>query len=100
MKLITQHIDEIKQICVVNNVKSLFAFGSVANDNFRPDSDIDLIVEIADNDPLTYADHYFNLKFELEQLLHRQVDLLEQKSIRNPFFKTEIEKTKVLVYGA
>ncbi|TVQ16619.1 MAG: hypothetical protein EA361_03940 [Bacteroidetes bacterium] len=99
MKEINEHIDQISQACNSNKVKSLFAFGSVTTDKYGPDSDIDLIVDIDENDPLTYSDHYFNLKFELEKLLNRQIDLLEQKAIRNKYLRDQIERTKVLVYG-
>ena len=99
MKELKRHIDQIKALCDTNKVKSLFAFGSVTTDQFRPESDIDLIVDIEDDDPLSYSDNYFNLKFELEQLLKREIDLLEQNAIKNPYLKQQIEKTKVLVYG-
>jgi len=77
----------------------LYVFGSVITDKFRPDSDIDFVVDIDDNDPLTYSDKYFNLKFHLEEILNRQIDLLEQKAIRNKFLRSEIERTKVQIYG-
>jgi predicted nucleotidyltransferase len=96
---LAQHIDQIKRLCNSNGVRSLFAFGSVTTDNFRPESDIDMVVDIEDNDPISYSDRYFNLKFQLEQLLKRQIDLLEQKAIKNPYLKQQIEKTKILVYG-
>lgn len=83
----------------MNSVSSLFAFGSITTDKFKPDSDIDLIVEIEDNDPISYADKYFNLKFQLQKILKRQIDLLEQKAIRNRFLKKEIEQTKIQIYG-
>lgn len=83
----------------MNKVNSLFAFGSVTTDKFRPDSDIDLVVDIDDNDPFSYSDKYFNLKFQLEDILKRQFDLLEQKAIRNKFLKNENDRTKVLIYG-
>jgi uncharacterized protein len=99
MEELNRHIDQIKALCDTNKVKSLFAFGSVTTDRFRPESDIDLIVDIENIDPISYSDNYFNLKFELEQLLNREIDLLEQKAIKNPYLKQQIEKTKVLVYG-
>ncbi|HET6244203.1 MAG: nucleotidyltransferase domain-containing protein [Bacteroidetes bacterium] len=99
MREITTHIDQIKKLCYLNKVKTLFAFGSITSDKYRPDSDIDLVVDIEENDPISYSDSYFNLKFQLENLLHRQIDLLEQKAIRNPFLKEQIDKTKVLIYG-
>jgi hypothetical protein len=99
MNEITIHIDQIKKLCDTNKVKTLFAFGSVLTDKFRTDSDIDLVVDIPDNDPLTYTDKYFNLKEQLEQIFNRHVDLLEQKAIRNPYLKSQIDQTKVLIYG-
>lgn len=100
MKEILKHIDQIKRLCSLYKVKALFAFGSVTTDKFRPDSDIDLVVEIEDKNPLSYSDNYFNFKFQLEQLLQRQIDLLEQKSIKNPYLREQIDKTKVLIYGS
>jgi uncharacterized protein len=98
MNTLNQHIDQIRHLCESNRVISLFAFGSVTNDSFHAESDIDLIVEIEDIDPLSYSDHYFDLKFKLEDLLNRQIDLLEHKAIRNPFFKQQVDSSKVLLY--
>jgi predicted nucleotidyltransferase len=99
MKEITKHIDQINKLCNSNKVKTLFAFGSVTTENFRPDSDIDLVVDIFEMDPLSYSDNYFSLKTQLENLFHRHIDLLEQKAIKNPFLKQQIDQTKVLIYG-
>jgi len=96
---ISQHIDQIKKLCDINKVKSLFAFGSITTDHFQPESDIDLVVDIDEKDPLSYSDNYFNLKFHLEELLKRHIDLLEQKAIKNPYLKKQIDQTKVLIYG-
>lgn len=99
MNILTQHIDQINKLCESNSVRNLFSFGSVNSNRFTIKSDIDLVVEIDDNDPISYAEKYFNLKFKLEELLHRRIDLLEQKAIRNRFLKSEIDRTKVIVYG-
>ena len=99
MKLISLNIDIIKALCEKYHVKSLFAFGSVTRDELKPSSDIDLLVDIESNDPLTYSDDYFGLKFQLEQLLHRHIDLLELRAIKNQYLKQNIENSKVLVYG-
>ncbi len=98
MTILSENISQIKALCKLNNVKKLFAFGSVIKNDLKPESDIDLLVDIIDKDPLTYSDHYFNLKFKLEDLLKRKIDLLEDKAINNIFLKDEIEKTKVLIY--
>lgn len=68
--------------------------------NFNENSDIDFIVNIDSADPIDYADHYFALKFSLEDLLKRPIDLLEKKEIKNPFLLQQIEQTKALVYGS
>jgi uncharacterized protein len=99
MKLITLNIDTIKALCAKYHVRSLFAFGSVTRGELKPNSDIDLVVDIEGLDPLGYTDDYFDLKFQLEQLLKRPIDLLELRAIKNQYLKQTIENSKVLVYG-
>ena len=99
MKEVNEHIHQIKELCDLNSVKSLFAFGSVVKNKLTPESDIDLVVDIDDTDPLSYSDKYFNLKFSLEKLFNRKIDLLEFNSIKNKFLKQEINQTKFQIYG-
>ncbi len=99
MNELRNHIEQIKELCYSYNVKSLFAFGSIVSDKLKATSDIDLLVDIEDKDPLVYTDNYFALKFSLEQIFKRPVDLLEDKALKNPFLRKQIDNTKVLVYG-
>jgi uncharacterized protein len=92
-------ISEIKKLCELNKVKTLFAFGSVVRDDFNDSSDVDLVVDIDETDPYKYTDLYFNIKDKLENIFKRQVDLLEERAINNRFFRQELEKTKVKIYG-
>jgi predicted nucleotidyltransferase len=94
------YINEIKKLCKNNGVKYLYAFGSVLTNNFSQNSDIDLLVEITSTDPLVYAEQYFNLKFELENLLNRPIDLLEIKALKNPYLLENIDNSKTLIYAA
>ncbi len=48
---------------------------------------------------VNYADNYFDLKDQLESIFNRPVDLLEEKGIRNPYFRKQIENEKHLIYG-
>jgi predicted nucleotidyltransferase len=89
----------LSTLCQKNNVKSLYAFGSVLTDNFNDNSDIDLVVDIDETDPINYADSYFNLKFALEDLLKRSTDLLKSKAIRNSFMREHIDNSKELIYA-
>ena len=90
---------DLTQLCVKNKVKSLYAFGSVLTNRFDNDSDIDMVVDIDSANPLEYADCYFNLKFALQDLLNRPVDLLENKAIRNNYLRQEIDNSKQLIYA-
>lgn len=94
------YIKDIKKLCKKYKVKHLYVFGSVLNNNFSEDSDIDLLVEIDSTDPINYAENYFNLKFGLEALLKRRVDLLEDRALKNPYLKSNIDNSKTLIYAA
>ncbi len=98
MKIINQNINIIKALCHEYKVKAMYVFGSVATDNFNESSDVDLIVKFDEVELGDYADNYFELKYELEKLLQREVDLLEEQAIRNSHLKQQIDATKKLVY--
>jgi hypothetical protein len=100
MNIIETNIDKIRDLCKKHKVGSLFVFGSVLNDTFQKNSDIDLIVDFKDVDLYSYADNYFDLKYSFEKLFKREVDLLEEKAIHNPYLRQSIDSTKQLVYGS
>ncbi|MCF8342899.1 MAG: nucleotidyltransferase domain-containing protein [Chitinophagaceae bacterium] len=99
MNTLSAYKNEIDELCVTHKVRSLYAFGSVLNSNFKTNSDIDLIVDFMDIDVNHYADNYFDFKFSLQDIFKRPVDLLEEQAIKNPYFKQAVDQTKVLVYG-
>lgn len=92
-------MEQVHDLCKKHNVSRLFVFGSVINDSFQNKSDIDLIVDFEGVDLYSYADNYFDLKYSLEKLFKRNVDLLENKAIHNPYLRQSIDATKQLVYG-
>lgn len=97
--IITSHQNEIAAICKSNGVKRLFAFGSVVNNKFNPEtSDIDLYVEVDETDPIKKGNFILNLYEAFEKLFNRKVDLLTAKSLRNPILKEVIYETKVLIF--
>jgi uncharacterized protein len=99
MNIIDQNIDKIRELCSKHKVASLFVFGSVLSDRFKKTSDIDFIVDFRDIDVYYYADNYFDLKYSLENILKRDIDLLEDKAINNPYLRQSIDSSKRLVYG-
>jgi uncharacterized protein len=86
-------------LCKSHNVKYLYAFGSSVDERFNPmTSDIDLIVEIDSSDPIDRGEKLLSLWDLFENFFNRKVDLLTESSIRNPYLKSSIESTKVLIY--
>jgi len=81
------------------NVKTLYAFGSVVSDQLTDKSDVDFLVDFDTIDIENYADNYFAFKFSLQDILKRPIDLIEEKAIRNPYFKQAVNKQRKLVYG-
>jgi hypothetical protein len=70
----------------------------VLTDRFADDSDIDFLVEFSTIDILEYFDNYMDFKENLEALLKRPVDLVENQAIRNPIFRRVLDRDKKLVY--
>ncbi|WP_057938164.1 nucleotidyltransferase domain-containing protein [Algoriphagus resistens] len=99
MKLSEKNINRIKKLCKKYKVKTFSAFGSVARDDFNDDSDIDFVVGFEETDPFKYSDLYFQLKENLENLLHRHIDLIEERGIKNQIFRKELDSIKILIYG-
>ena len=99
MNFLSQYNTQIADLCRRYSVERLFAFGSVLTDRFNDESDVDLIVDIADESPLEYADNCFNLKFGLSDLFGRPVDLLENKALRNAQMRKHIDESKQLIYA-
>ncbi|WP_159468260.1 nucleotidyltransferase family protein [Dyadobacter sp. 3J3] len=98
MERLELYSSAIIKLCETHKVKSLYAFGSVLTDNFNSESDIDLIVDFEEIETEEYADNYFDLKFSLQHILERPIDLLEEQAIKNPYFRGSINKQRKLVY--
>ncbi len=98
MNLIDKNIDAIKMLCDKHKVKELYIFGSVLTDKFTDSSDIDVLIQFGQVELMDYFDNYMDFKEELEKLLNRNVDLVENQAIRNPIFRRVVDREKQLVY--
>ena len=90
---------EITNLCRKLRVERLDIFGSATSDNFRPDSDVDVLVQF-ERDTGGLFDRYFELKETLEEILGRTVDAVVEDAITNPYFKMEVERSRRNVYAA
>lgn len=99
-KILINHIEKLKELCINYKVKSMYVFGSVCTDRFNENSDIDFLISF-DNLPIEqYTDNYFELHYKLQDLFNRKIDLVTEKSLSNPFFIKSLEQTKQLIYAA
>ncbi len=98
--LIERHRSALYDLCRRHGVERLYLFGSAAAGRSEHPNDLDFLVELADRQPTaSYADRYLDLADGLERLFGRRVDLVTDQSIRNPYFRREVEATRELVYG-
>lgn len=89
----------IKALCEKHLVEKLYLFGSATGNQFTKNSDIDFLVKFRKIDLENYFDNYLTLKEKLKTLFKREVDLVEEQTLKNPILIKSIEKNKELIYG-
>ncbi|MGA7158972.1 MAG: nucleotidyltransferase domain-containing protein [Acidobacteriaceae bacterium] len=98
---IAEKREAIAELCRQHHVRRLAIFGSATRDDFDPArSDVDILVEFYPAADASYAENFYSLRDHLEDLLHRNVDLLREGVIRNRYRLQAIEKGKVELYAA
>ena len=76
--------DKIAEFCHRWKITELSLFGSVLRDDFRPDSDVDVLVTFAEDAELSLFDHV-TMEDDLSAILCRKVDLVSRRAIeRSP----------------
>ena len=98
--LIQRHLGAIQALCSKHKVRKFWVFGSVLRDELTSDSDVDFLYEL---DRKNIRDEEFLHNFwgfydGLKALLGREVDLIKYATISNPYFKAEVDETKILIY--
>lgn len=100
MHLINDNIHNLVALCKKYKVNKLYAFGSVLTIDFNEQSDVDILVNFnSEINYRNYADNFFDFYNALKALFGREVDLVDELSVKNPYFKEELEATKYLIYG-
>ena len=91
--------ERIEAFCRKWRVKEFSLFGSALRDDFRPDSDVDVLVELQPDHGLDLYD-WVDMIDELRQMFGREVDLVEKTAIANPFRRHEILRNHEVIYAA
>ena len=89
---------DIEIICTDLSLRRLDLIGSAARDDFSETSDIDVLITFEGDEDL--FERYFSLKERLEAVFKRKVDVIEERAIRNPFFRRSVNRDRVKVYGS
>lgn len=97
--MIELNMNRIVALCKKYKVNRLFVFGSGQTDKFNSESDVDMIIDFKKEEVGDYFDNYFDFKYLLQDLFGRDVDLIEEQSIKNHYFKSNVESTRQLIYG-
>jgi len=100
MQTIEAKREALVELCIRFHVGRLEIFGSAATGDLREESDLDFLVEFRRVGSMTPADQYFGLLQALEAVFGREIDLLTERSLRNPYFISSVEKSRQLLYAA
>jgi len=96
---IAPYKSDLVKICNSLGVKKLDLFGSATGKHFKADSDIDLVVEFERYENGNLFNRYFELKERLQHLFEREIDIVVEKAIDNPYFKESLERTRMPIYA-
>lgn len=101
IKLIEDSQKALHDLCLKHRVRRLELFGSAAGQEFDPESsDIDFLVEFHQLRDNEYAEAYFGLLEDLKALYKREVDLVVESAVKNPYLRQSIDRSRKLLYAA
>lgn len=89
---------EIDALCRRLKISRLDVFGSATSEAFGPESDVDVLVRFEQDGGRLFS-RYFDLKEGLEKVFGRPVDVVTEDSLKNPYFKASIERSRRAVYA-
>ena len=94
--------DALRAFCQRWRVSELALFGSAVQGNFRPDSDIDMLVRFAPDARWTLLD-FVQMRDELSDIFGRKVDLVTRRAVeasKNPLRRKAILESAQVIYVA
>jgi uncharacterized protein len=91
-------LNQIAEFCQHWHIIEFALFGSVLREDFRSDSDIDILVTFSPEYRLTFRD-WIEMQAQLEEMFRRKVDLTQKSLLKNPYTRSEILKTHQVIYA-
>lgn len=96
--LIEKHLPEIQTLCKKHAVERLYLFGSYATGQAKADSDVDFLVSFREMSGKNVVDQFFDFKFSLEKGIGKEIDLLTELQLKNPFLIESVKKNRILIF--
>lgn len=88
---------DIEAYCQRWQIVEFALFGSVLRDDFRPDSDVDVLIVFEPSYHYTLS-NWLDMQEEIESLVGRKVDLTQKQLLKNPYSRAEILNTHRVIY--
>ena len=89
-------MDVVADFCRRHRVREFALFGSVLRDDFTPESDVDVLIDFLPQTRVTFFD-LSHLKDELEEMFHREVDLVTKRSL-HPVIASDVLASRQMLY--
>lgn len=97
---IQTNMPEVIDLLKKHKVKSAYVFGSALTEKFDEESDIDFLINFQEGlDPLEKGSLWWALHDALRDSLDREIDLISESALKNPYFIQAVNETKVKIYG-
>lgn len=97
-KIIQENIPQIRALLIENKVERAYLFGSNAINKDTTTSDIDFLIKFKEEiDFVEYGNNYFNLMYQLQELLKKEIDLVAEETIQNKYLKQSIDANKIQI---
>jgi hypothetical protein len=101
LPLVQSGLPTLRRLCEQYHVDRLDLFGSAATGSFDDaSSDLDFVVQFGPDEACDLFDRFFGLQAELQSLFGRDIDLVTDRSIRNPYFRQVVDRTRLNLYDA
>ncbi len=96
--LLQQHLPQIQQLMRQYGVQRAYLFGSAAKGTLKENSDVDFLIKFPDDMHYeTYYNNYVGLMHALESLLKRDIELVAEETLQNPYLIRSIDSHKLQV---
>ena len=95
---VKNNLSSIQKLLTTYKVERAYLFGSAAKNTMQPNSDIDILIHFSSKlNEIEYGNNYVELMYALQSLLNKEVDLVAEETVTNPYLLQSINKDKISI---